>query len=116
MRTAAMDGLHHALDHRVEDLARFLWIAVGQQLHRALEVGEQDGDLLALTFEGALGGEDLLGEVLWGVDIWRLELWRHLRASAQRLRTAAAEVIAGVIAESARWADDRERCTALRAE
>ena len=50
----AMDGLHHPFEHRVEELARLLGIAVGEQLHRALEVGEEHRDLLALAFEGAL--------------------------------------------------------------
>ena len=47
----AVDGLHHPLEHGVEELARLLGIAVGEQLHRALEVGEEDGDLLALALE-----------------------------------------------------------------
>ena len=33
-----VDRLHHALEHRVEELARLLGIAVGQELHRALEI------------------------------------------------------------------------------
>ena len=45
--------------------------------HRALEVGEEHGDLLALAFEGALGGEDLLREmlrrVLLGRDVPRID-------------------------------------------
>ena len=49
----AVDGLHHPLEDRVEELARLLGVAVGEQLHRALEVGEEDRDLLALAFEGA---------------------------------------------------------------
>ena len=65
----AVDGLHHPLEHGIEELARLLGVAVGQQLHRALEVGEQHGDLLALALEGALRGEDLLGEVLGGVGL-----------------------------------------------
>ena len=65
----AVDGLHHPFEHRVEELARLLGVAVGEQLHRALEVGEEHGDLLALAFEGGLGGEDLLGEVLGGVGV-----------------------------------------------
>ena len=59
----AVHGLHHALEHRVEELAGLFGIAVGQQLHRALEVGEQHGDLLALAFQGGLGGEDFLGQM-----------------------------------------------------
>ena len=46
----AVHGVHHALQHRVEELARLLGIAVGQQLHRAFEVGKQHRDLLALAF------------------------------------------------------------------
>ena len=65
----AVDGLHHPLEHGVEELAGLLGVAVGEQLHRALEVGEEHGDLLALAFEGALRGEDLLGEVLRGVGL-----------------------------------------------
>src|SRR4030095_6359980 len=63
-----MDALHHPFEHRVEDLSRLLGITVGEQLHRALEVGEQDGDLLALALERGLGREDLFGEVL-GVEV-----------------------------------------------
>ena len=46
-----MDRLHHPLERRVEELAGLLGISIRQQLHRALEVGEEDGDLLALAFE-----------------------------------------------------------------
>ena len=65
----AVDGLHHPLEDGIEELARLLGIAVGEQLHRALEVGEEHGDLLALALERRLGGEDLLGEVLGGVRL-----------------------------------------------
>jgi hypothetical protein len=63
----AVNGLHHSLEDRVEDLARFLRIAICEQLHRAFQIGEEDGHLLALAFKRALRGEDLLGEVLRGV-------------------------------------------------
>ncbi len=46
----AMDRLHHALEDGIEEPARLLGVAISQQLHRALEIGKQDGDLLALTF------------------------------------------------------------------
>ena len=48
----AVHGGHHALQHRVEELAGLFGIAVGQQLHRAFEVGKQHRDLLALAFQG----------------------------------------------------------------
>jgi hypothetical protein len=64
-----MDCLHHTFDYGVEELAGLLGISVGEQLHRALEVGEENRDLLALAFESRLGSEDLLGEVLGGIAL-----------------------------------------------
>jgi hypothetical protein len=52
---------HHALQHRVEELARLLGVAVCQQLHRGLQVGEEHGHLLALALQGTAGRENLLG-------------------------------------------------------
>src|SRR5215468_3610727 len=69
-----MDRLHHPFEHRVEELARLFRIAVGEQFHRSLQIGEEHRDLFALTFEGALGGEDLLREMLRRVRLWRGEL------------------------------------------
>jgi hypothetical protein len=76
-----MDGLHHPLENRVEQLAGLLGIAVGEELHRALEIGEQHGDLLALALERTLGREDLLGEVLGRVALRGSEarLWDNRR-------------------------------------
>ena len=56
-------GRHHAVEHRIEQVPRLLGVALGQQLHGALEVGKEHRDLLALAFQGGAGGEDLLGEV-----------------------------------------------------
>ena len=69
----AVDRLHHPFEHRIEKLARFLGVTVGEQLHRALQVGEQHRDLLALAFERAPGGQDLLGEVPGGVGLRGVE-------------------------------------------
>ena len=52
-----------------ENLPRLFRVAVGEQFHGTLEVGEQDGHLLALPFQGGLGGEDFLGQVLGGVGL-----------------------------------------------
>ena len=46
-------------------------IEAADQFHRVFEVGEQHRDLLALAFEGALGGEDFLGQV-GGYRVWSL--------------------------------------------
>jgi hypothetical protein len=59
----------NAFQHRVEELARLLRVAVGQQLHGAFEVGKQHGDLLAFAFEGSFGGEDFLGQVRGRVGV-----------------------------------------------
>ena len=49
-----VDGFHHSLEHGIEELACLLGIAVGQQLHRALEIGKEHRDLLAFPFESRL--------------------------------------------------------------
>jgi hypothetical protein len=49
-----VDGLHHSFEHGVQNLSRLLGVAVGEQLHRALEIGEEDRDLLALALERGL--------------------------------------------------------------
>jgi hypothetical protein len=48
-----MNRIHHELDHRLQDGTRLLGIPTRQQLHRALEVGEQHGDPLALAVQRA---------------------------------------------------------------
>jgi hypothetical protein len=97
-----MDGLHHQCQHRIEKLACFLGISVGEQLHRPLEVGEENGDLLALAFESRLGGENLLGEMLRGVGLGRGELRRglSLRRRGDWLATFLAELRAESIGRS----------------
>ncbi len=65
----AVDRFHHVFEHRVEELPGLLGIAIREELHGALEVGEQHGDLLALAFEGRLRGQDALGEVLGSVRL-----------------------------------------------
>jgi hypothetical protein len=46
----AVDGLHHVFENGIEEPASLLWVAVGEKLHRALQVSKEDCDLLALTF------------------------------------------------------------------
>ena len=50
-------------EEAIEDAVPFLRIHLLGQFHRALDVGEQDGHLLALAFEGGLGLQDFVGEV-----------------------------------------------------
>src|SRR4030095_12251971 len=68
-----VDGVHHVLEHGIEELARLLGIAIGEQLHGALEVGEEHRHLLTLALEGGAGGEDLLREVPRRVGLGRCE-------------------------------------------
>jgi hypothetical protein len=60
-------GRHHLLQRGVEELARLLRVAVGEQLHLTLEIGKQHCDLLALAFQSAAGREDLFDEMGRGV-------------------------------------------------
>ena len=48
----AVDGLHHPFQDGIEELPRLLGVPVGEELHRALEVGEEHRHLLALALEG----------------------------------------------------------------
>ena len=95
-----VDGAHHQLEHRIEQPPRFFGIAVGEQLHRAFQIGEKHGDLLALAFERGLRGQDALGEVLRRVG-------GGCRRGGRRLRRLSAGG-----AESRLW---RERFLAVRA-
>jgi hypothetical protein len=65
----AVHGIHHEREDRIEDLARLLGIAVSEQLHRALEVGEEHGDLFAFSLERCSGRQDFLGEVLGSIAV-----------------------------------------------
>jgi hypothetical protein len=46
-----VNGFHHALENGIQQLTRLFGVALGEQLHGSLEVGKQDGDLLALAFQ-----------------------------------------------------------------
>jgi hypothetical protein len=109
----AVDGFHHVLEDGIEQLARLLGITVGQQLHRALEVGEQHGDLLALALEGTLRGENLLGEMLGGVRVGRR---RSPGRSAYRPAALQTELRAGRQCRAALGARGRKPAPAFEAE
>ena len=111
----AVDGLHHVLEHRVEQLARLLGIAVGEQLHRALEVGEEDGHLLALALEGGLGREDLLGEMFGRVGLRRGNLPRR-RGSREGPTALAAELLRAGVRGATGRAHRRQPGSALPTE
>ena len=54
----AVHRLHHVFKNGVENLSGFFRITVGEQFHRAFQVGKEHRDLLALPFERRLGGQD----------------------------------------------------------
>jgi len=66
----AMDALGEDREEAVEDAVPGLGVDLLGQVHRALHVGEEDGHLLPLAFEGGPGSEDLLREVLRRVGTW----------------------------------------------
>jgi hypothetical protein len=51
----AMDSLGEDRKEAVHDPVPFFGIDLLREVHRALHVGEEDSDLLALAFEGAAG-------------------------------------------------------------
>src|SRR6266481_2732777 len=87
---------------------------VGEELHRALEVREEDRDLLALALEGVARGQDLLREVLGGVGLSRgLALYRV--GGGRRAAGAAELLVREQLGATARAAGD-EAATALLTE
>jgi hypothetical protein len=70
-------GVHHDVQRRVQKPAGLFGIKTLDQLGRALEVGKEHGDLFALAFQGAFGGEDLLSEIGWDVSAWCLSGGLH---------------------------------------
>src|SRR5437660_11062870 len=59
----AVDAVREDPEEAIEEAMPLLGIDALGELHRARDVGEEDGDRLALALERALGGEDLLDEV-----------------------------------------------------
>src|SRR5439155_21803276 len=85
------------------------------EVHRALDVGEEDGHLLALALKGAARGQDFLGETLWRVGGGGLlSSWGS--GHPQRGAAVAAELLAGVCWGAARRARPSEASAALRAK
>src|SRR5262245_63120178 len=81
----AMHGFHHLFENRIKNLSCFLWITISEQFHGTLHVREQNRDLFALAFEGALGSEDFFSEMLRGIDFRRNEARGYGSVSTQRL-------------------------------
>ena len=78
------------------------------EIHRALHVGEEDRDLLALAFERAARGEDLLGEMLRGVGAGIAVTVSASRGLRERLPAFAAKSFTRLVAGPARGTDESE--------
>jgi hypothetical protein len=113
-----MHCFHHAVEHRLEDRARLLGIALGDQLHGAFQVCEQHRYLLALAFERGARGENFFGEMFRGVIAGggkaRLRWDRGLRSELDA--AFGAEFCRSGIDVAARGAGARQRRAAFRAE
>src|SRR5262245_21232197 len=85
----AVHRLHHAFEHGIEDLPRLLGVTVREELHRALEVGEEDCHMLALAFERGPGEDDAFGKMFRRVSLWGSEARRGGRVVCQLCRVSA---------------------------
>jgi len=118
----AVHRLHHALEHRVEQLACLLGVPIRQQLHRPFQVREEDRHLLALPFQSYLRLEDLLRQMPRGVTERRLGTWgrglglRGWHLSAEGCGTLAAERKPGRVLKATLRALGTERGAALAAK
>jgi hypothetical protein len=114
----AVHGFHHPLQHRVEHRSRFLGISVGRQLHRGFQVGKQHRDLLTLSFQGTLRGQDLLRQMLRGIAMRGLERHGGLRwwLPGERRAAFGTELGPGDIISAATGAAGRQRAATLDAE
>jgi hypothetical protein len=111
----AMDGLHHPLEDRIEELARVLGVSLGEQLHGALEIGEEHRDLLALALERRPRRQDALGEMLGRVGA-RGTRARGAVVGQQTCAAAVAEATARRIRLTARRTPGGQTCAAAVAE
>src|SRR5262244_3753152 len=90
-----------------------------EERHRSLEIGEEDRDLLPLTFERGLRREDAFGEVLRRVRLGsgKPRHRRGRRGSRNECKAAAiAELAPGLDLRAAAPANCRECCAALATE
>jgi hypothetical protein len=109
-----MDGFHHPLQHGVEHRARVLGVMSGDQLERALDVGEEDRHLLALALHGRSRGQDAAGEVPRRVGVGRGE--RRGQRERQGAAAAVAEAAARRVSVMATRAVHAEAAPAGTAE
>ena len=65
----AMHGIHHHADRAIEDAARLFRVSAFDDRERALDVGEQHRDVLALAGQLRTSVKDALGEMVRRVGV-----------------------------------------------
>jgi len=110
----AMDLSQRQLEEPVQEAVHRLGSEPLGQRCGAGQVAKEDGDLLALAFQGTLGREDLLGEMPGSVGVRGRETWPG--EFTERGCALPTELVLRGIRHTARRAGRRERCRALAAE
>ena len=59
----AVHRVHHQMQGRVQELPGSFWVESLDEPRGVLEIGKQDGDLLALAFQVSTGSADLFAQV-----------------------------------------------------
>ena len=101
----------------IEESARLLGVAVGEQFHGALHVGEEHGDLLSFPCQRMARRQDPLGQVPRGVALGGRGGWTRGRGGPRhRLAALIAEARARRIRVLARRAESLQATAAAIAE
>ena len=79
------------LEEALHDRRELLGVELLGQLHRSFDVGEENGDLLALAFDRTARGQDLFRKMLRRVGPWLTDA-RRLGAGADRPPAGVAEL------------------------
>jgi hypothetical protein len=113
-----VNGIYHELQCGIDNGARLFRVEVLDQLHRALDVGEQRGDRLALALDRRRSIWLLRRDLNLGSGWFcRLRLGRNsLSIASQRGPAFAAEVLPGLIRRAALRTPAPKWSAAFRAE
>jgi len=103
----ALEPIHAVggnLEEILDDTKPLFGIEAFGEVHRAFDIGEQDGDVLALAFQRGFRLADLVGEMLGWERRVRGGRFGRRRGGRQRRAAVAAELLVGLV-----------RCAAYRA-
>jgi hypothetical protein len=108
----AVDAVGEDLKEAVHDPIPLLRIDLLAEVHRAFQIREEHGHVLALSLDGASRREDLLSEVLRRIGEW-IWWWPRFRGLSELLSAFSAELLAWLVLRFAGRADERELGAAL---